>query len=124
MATKKKDLLNQDTTGVNIPDTTEGTVSGDLSVELPAIIQPDEGTGDTALDLNELLSSMDQQSETDNGDMIEDLSLIHIYKGLLKNLKHRKSAGNILISRERRKSARWVFLQYGTALSRNACESY
>ncbi len=72
MATKKKDLLNQDTTGVNIPDTTEGTVSGDLSVELPAIIQPDEGTGDTALDLNELLSSMDQQSETDNGDMIED----------------------------------------------------
>lgn len=72
MATKKKDLLNQDTSGVDIPETTEGAVSGDLSAELPAVIPTDEGTGDTALDLNELLSSMDQQSETEDGGMIED----------------------------------------------------
>lgn len=65
MATKKKDLLNQDTSGVDIPETTEGSVSGDLSAALPAVIQADEDAGDTALDLNELLSSMDQQSETD-----------------------------------------------------------
>ena len=65
MATKKEDLLNQDTSGVDIPETTEGSVSGDLSAELPAVIQTDKDTGDTALDLNELLSSMDQQSETD-----------------------------------------------------------
>lgn len=71
MATKKKDLLNQDTSGVDIPETTEGSVSGDFSAELPAVIQTDEDTGDTALDLNELLSSMDQQSETEDGGMIE-----------------------------------------------------
>ena len=65
MATKKKDLLNQDTSGVDIPETTERSVSGDLSAALPAVIQADEDAGDTALDLNELLSSMDQQSETD-----------------------------------------------------------
>lgn len=65
MATKKKDLLNQDTSGVDIPETTEVSVSGDLSAELPAVIQTDKDTGDTALDLNDLLSSMDQQSETD-----------------------------------------------------------
>lgn len=72
MATKKKDLLNQDTAGVDIPKAIEETVSGDLSEELPAVIQTDEGTGDTALDLNDLLSSMDQQSDTENGDMMED----------------------------------------------------
>lgn len=65
MATKKKDLLNQDTSGVDIPETTEGSVSGALSAELPAVIQTDKDAGNTALDLNELLSSMDQQSETD-----------------------------------------------------------
>lgn len=72
MATKKKDLLNQDTTGVDIPEAITGIVSGDLSAELPAVIQTDEGTGDTALDLNELLSNMDQQSDTENGSMMED----------------------------------------------------
>lgn len=72
MATKKKDLLNQDTSGVDIPETTEVSVSGDLSTELPAVIQTDKDTGDTALDLNELLSSMDQQSETEDGGIIED----------------------------------------------------
>lgn len=72
MATKKTDLLNQDTTGVDIPEAIEDTVSGDLLAELPAVIQTDEGTGDTALDLNELLSSMDQQSDTENGGMMED----------------------------------------------------
>lgn len=72
MATKKKDLLNQDTSGVDIPETTEGSVSGDFSAELPAVIQTNKDTGDTALDLNELLSSMDQQSETQDEGMIED----------------------------------------------------
>lgn len=72
MATKKKDLSNQDTTGIDIPEAIKETVSGDISAELPAVIQTAEDTGNTALDLNELLSSMDQQSDTENGSMMED----------------------------------------------------
>lgn len=67
MATKKKELLSQETTGVELPEGIGETDAGDLSAEISATFETGGAEGETAdetaLDLNELLSGMDQPSD-------------------------------------------------------------
>lgn len=67
MATKKKELLIQENTGVELSEGIGKTESGDLSAEIPATFETGGAEGETAdetaLDLNELLSGMDQPSD-------------------------------------------------------------
>lgn len=77
MATKKKELLIQENIGVELSEGIGETDAGGLSAEIPATFETSEAegetAGETALDLNELLSGMDQPSDgTAEGDTAVD----------------------------------------------------